>query len=82
VVYVGYLLYCIIVMFDVMTRLMICDIGLLCMCYIFYMPVLEAFQSVGEADKIGYFLKKILYSSIMFIDCPMNVSSVMFLGVT
>jgi hypothetical protein len=44
VVYVGYLLCCILVMFDVMTCLMICDIGLLCVCCIFYVPVLEAPQ--------------------------------------
>jgi hypothetical protein len=42
VVYVGYLLCCILVMFDVMTRLMICDIGSLCVCCIFYMLILEA----------------------------------------
>jgi hypothetical protein len=44
VMYVGYLLCCILVMFDVMTHLMICDIGLLCVCCIFYMLVLEAPQ--------------------------------------
>jgi hypothetical protein len=58
VVYVGYLLCCILVMFDVVTHLLccilgylICGIGLLCVCYIFYMQVLEA----PQANKIGNF---------------------------
>jgi hypothetical protein len=62
VVYVGYLLCCIIVVH-------------------FLYAGFGGF-SAGEADKIGYFLKKILYSSIMFIDCLRNVSSVMFFGIT
>jgi hypothetical protein len=76
VVHVVYLSCCILVMFDVMTYLMICDIGLLylckvmtCLCMRKYMYACFGGSSDGEADKIRIFFKKKsyvhrLYSSI------------------
>jgi hypothetical protein len=76
VVYVRYLLCCILVMFDVMTHLMICDIGLLymykvitclCVCCSFCMPVMEALLR-GGGQKRQCFFKKILCSSVIFLN--------------
>jgi hypothetical protein len=70
----------ILVMFDVMTRLLcwilICWIImcmlhflLLCMCCIFYMTGFGG----SEAEKIDFFFKKILCSSVMFISSLMYI---------
>jgi hypothetical protein len=60
VVYVGYLLRCILVIFDVMTHLMICDIGLLRVCCIFCMPVLEVPQ-LGDRQNRQKKLKNLTF---------------------
>jgi hypothetical protein len=70
VVYNGYLLFCILVMFDVMTHLLCCILGYLIywiVCMLHFLYVNFGGSPAGEADKIGKKIKKFLCSSIIFI---------------